>query len=282
MPLEIPSTQLNDGQSMPQVGLGVYKMDDDQAQVAVLAAIRAGYRHIDTAVLYHNETGVGRGVRDAIAEGLVTREDLFITTKVWNDMQSADNTRKSLQESLDRMQLEYVDLALAHWPAPQLGTYIECWQTLLEAKDRGLIRSAGVSNFFPEALDELEEATGQRPVCNQIEMHPCWSQAEQREDNARRGIVSVGWSPLGRGRQFEMSPIPELAEKYGKTPAQIVLRWHIELGNVVIPKTTNPSRMVENASIFDFALTPEETAAITALDSADGLQGGDPRTFTGV
>ena len=282
VPVEIPRTQLNDGKSMPVLGLGVYKMDDDEAQAAVFAAIRAGYRHIDTAVLYYNETGVGRGIRDAIDAGLVTRDELFVTTKVWNDMQSAENTRKSLNESLERMQLEYIDLALVHWPAPQLGTYLECWQALLDAKADGLIRSAGVSNFYPEVLDELEAATGERPVCNQIEMHPEWSQPEQRADDARRGIVSVAWSPLGRGAQFELSPIPELAEKYDKTPAQIVLRWHIQLGNVVIPKTKTPSRMVENVSVFDFALTDEEVAAITALDSPEGRQGGDPFTFVGA
>ncbi|MFE8596333.1 aldo/keto reductase [Archangium violaceum] len=270
------SIQLNDGRSIPQVGLGVWQASNEQAALAVRTALEAGYRHVDTAAIYDNEKGVGEGLR---ASG-VKREEVFITTKLWNNAQGGDSTLKAFDQSLERLGLDYVDLYLIHWPAPRKGLYVESWKALKRLKEEGRARSIGVSNFTAEHLDRIIGETGIVPVLNQIELHPRFQQKALREAHARHNIVTQSWSPLGQGQLLSDPVIGQLAARHKRTPAQVVIRWHIDSGLVVIPKSVTPARIKENLDVFSFRLDAEDMAQIEKLDSANGRIGPDPMTAT--
>jgi len=267
--------KLNDGHTMPQLGLGVWKASVEEARAASLAAINAGYRSIDTATIYGNEEGIGQAVRDSS----VPREQLFITTKLWNDAHL--EPRKALETSLRKLKLDAVDLYLIHWPAPRKGDYVKAWRGLIELRKAGLTRSIGVSNFHQVHLKRLIDETGVTPVLNQIELHPMLQQRELHAWGTQHSIQTESWSPLAQGGQgvFEQPVIRGLARKYGKTPAQIVIRWHLDQGLVVIPKSVTPARIVENAQVFDFRLEKDELAEIGLLDIGKRL-GPDPEIFS--
>lgn len=271
----IPALELNDGNTIPQLGLGTWRMDDDTARRSVREAIALGYRHIDTASLYGNETGVGQGIADAIAAGDVSRGDLFVTTKIWNDAQRAADARASAQDSLRRLGLDYVDLLLVHWPCPGRGLFAECYGEIMALRDEGVTRSAGVANFYPEVLDALPEV----PAVNQVELHPGLPQDELVAEHRRRGVVTQSWAPLGRGRGFGEGPLADVAAELGRTPAQVVLRWHLQRGLVAIPKSADPGRMAENLGVFDFELDDAHLRAIAGLADPASRIGGDPRVF---
>lgn len=263
---------LNNGVRMPQLGLGVWRMTDDEAEKAVTTAIESGYRSIDTATLYGNEEGVGRALR---ASG-VPREELFVTTKLWNDQQGYDEALRAFDESMRRLGLETLDLYLIHWPAPRRGKYVETWKALEKLYADGRVRAIGVSNFGVDTLERLLAEATVTPAVNQVELHPLFAQRALRGFHAERGIVTEAWSPLGQGKGLlDLPVLAEIGAKYGKTPAQVVLRWHIQLGNVVIPKSVTPSRIRENIDVFDFALSPEDMATINGLDEGRRL-GPDP------
>jgi 2,5-diketo-D-gluconate reductase A len=266
-----PHLRLNDGHSIPQLGLGVYKIPDAAAADAVQVALDAGYRHIDTAALYENEAGVGRG----IARTGLPREDVFVTTKVWNSDQGYDNTLRAFEVSRRKLGLDYVDLYLIHWPAPQQDLYVETYRALEKLRADGLVRSIGVSNFHPHHLDRLLGETEVVPVLNQVELHPWLQQAETRAYDAAHGIRTEAWSPLARGRAIGNPTLDALGAKHGKSAAQVVIRWHLELGNIVIPKSVTPGRIRENVDVFDFSLDPDDMAAIAALET-DERTGRDP------
>jgi 2,5-diketo-D-gluconate reductase A len=242
----------------------------------VKAAIDAGYRSIDTAAIYGNEEGVGAGIRSAG----VPREQLFITTKLWNDRHGAKNTFKAFDESLKRLQLQYVDLYLIHWPTPRANLYVETWAALQEIKQTGRAKAVGVSNFKVTHLERLIGETGIVPAINQIELHPRFQQRAQREFHARHNILTESWSPLGQGRVMKDPLIAGIAEKHGRTAAQVALRWHIQNGLVAIPKSVTPARIAENFQVFDFALTEDEMEKIGTLDNNRGRIGPDPDLFT--
>ncbi|MGB3306568.1 MAG: aldo/keto reductase [Thermomicrobiales bacterium] len=268
----IPSITLNNGIEMPQLGYGVWQIPDAEAAQAVGTAIAAGYRSIDTAAIYGNEEGVGRG----IAASGIAREDLFITTKLWNEKQGYDSTLKAFDLSLRKLKLDYVDLYLIHWPLPARDLYIETWRAFEKLYADGRIKAIGVSNFLPEHLDRLIAASDVVPAVNQIELHPYLQQTALRAYDREHGIATEAWSPLAKGNELLREPVlTSLGERHGKTPAQIVLRWHIQLGNVVIPKSVTPARIRENMEIFDFELSPEEIAQIATLNT-DTRTGGDP------
>ncbi|MFB9880534.1 aldo/keto reductase [Planobispora siamensis] len=266
---------LNNGVRMPQLGFGVWQVPDAEAAVAVATAIEAGYRSIDTAKLYRNEEGVGRAVR---ASG-VPREELFITTKLWNDDHGYDSALRAFDASMDRLGLDYLDLYLIHWPLPAHGKYVETWRALEKVYADGRVRAIGVSNFPVEQLEHVLEEGEVVPAINQIELHPMLPQAELRAFHAEHGILTEAWSPLGQGRGLLDEPVlAELAAEHARTPAQVVLRWHLQLGNVVIPKSVTPSRIAENFDVFGFELDAGDMAAIAALDTGTRL-GPDPATF---
>jgi 2,5-diketo-D-gluconate reductase A len=254
---------LNNGQKIPQLGLGVYKVGQDIAVDLVQMAIEAGYRRIDTAALYDNEQEVGAGIRKS---GLA-REEIFVTTKIWNDRQGYDNALEAIDESLTRLNIEYLDMLLIHWPAPTQDKFVETWQAFEKVLESGRVRGIGVSNFNPNHLEKLLAAGGTVPAINQVELHPGLQQAEVRAFNASHGIATEAWSPLARGRFNENPILVAIAEKYGKSVAQIIIRWHIELSNLVIPKSSNPDRLRENIDVFDFELTRDDLDSIAALDS---------------
>ena len=229
----------------------------------MLTAVEAGYRHIDTATLYRNERGVGDGVRRAP----VPREELFVTTKVWNDDQGYDRTLRAFDESMGKLGLDYVDLYLIHWPVPSEDRYVDTWRALERLREEGRARSIGVSNFSPEHLQRVLAEGNVPPVVNQIELHPWLPQEELRTFDAAHGIVTEAWSPLARGRVLGNEVLDRIGARYGKTGAQVVLRWHVQLGNVVIPKSVTPERIVQNADIFDFALDENDLALIAGLTS---------------
>jgi diketogulonate reductase-like aldo/keto reductase len=266
---------LNNGVEMPQLGFGVWQVPNDEAEQAVTTALEAGYRSIDTAAAYGNEEGTGK----ALAKSGVARQDLFITTKLWNTDQGYDSTLRAFDESLDRLGLEYVDLYLIHWPLPARGTFVDTYKAFETIYADGRAKAIGVCNFLPEHLETLFEATNVIPAVNQIELHPFLQQLADRDYNAERGIAIEAWSPLGRGQGLlEVPAITAIAQKHGRTPAQVVLRWHLQLGNVVIPKSVTPSRIKENIDVFDFSLDADDIAAISALNE-DRRLGPDPATF---
>ena len=264
----------NDGNAVPQIGLGVWRTPDEEAASVVETALRAGYRHVDTAKIYDNEEGVGEGLR---AAGLA-RDELFVTTKVWNDAQGYDEARRALDASLRRLGLDQVDLYLIHWPSPRRGRYVDTWRALIAAQRDGLARSIGVSNFEEEHLERLIGEMGVAPALNQIELHPRFQQRSLRAAHARLGIATESWSPLGQGKLLIDPAIARVAAKHGRTPAQIIIRWHLDSGLVVIPKSANPNRIAENFDVFGFALDAEDMTAIHGLDNADGRIGPNPMT----
>ncbi|PRY57468.1 aldo/keto reductase [Glycomyces artemisiae] len=267
------TVKLNDGASMPRLGYGTYKVGDDEAQEAVEAALATGYRLIDTAEMYGNEVGVGRAVNGSG----VPRSEVFLTTKVWNDHHGAKAAREALEASLERLGTDYLDLYLIHWPSPKQGLYVETYEALLQAKADGLIRSAGVSNFNPEHLEQVHEGTGVWPAVNQVELHPYFNQPELRAWQAERGIATESWGPLGQrtGSVLAEPAVTAAAEAHGRTPGQVVIRWHLQNGCIVIPKSAKPSRIAENFDVFGFELTAQEVAAISALETGE-RQGIDP------
>ena len=271
-----PLITLNDGYSIPQLGLGTWPLDDDQVATAVVHALEAGYRHIDTAVKYGNEEGVGNGIR---ASG-VDRGELFVTTKLDGQFQGQDRAVAGLEGSLARMGLDYVDLLLIHWPLPARDDFVSTWKTFERLQAEGKVRSIGVSNFKPAHLQRLLAETDVVPAVNQIQLSPAITRAADCEFNAKHGIVTESYSPLGgSGASLLQAPIlSQLGEKYGKTPAQVVLRWHIEQGLVVIPKSGNPERMRENLEIFDFALNPQDLGRLAVLDEGPGAGNDSDRT----
>ncbi|MGE5501681.1 MAG: aldo/keto reductase [Ignavibacteriales bacterium] len=267
-----PSVTLNDGRSIPQFGLGVWQTPQDVAADVVRTALEAGYRHVDTAAIYGNERGVGEGLR---ASGL-PREQVFITTKLWNDRQGYDEALTAFDHSLERLGVDYIDLYLIHWPAPKRDRYADAWRALVRIKEDGRARSIGVSNFKPHHLERIVGETGVTPAVNQVEVHPRWQQRELREFNARHGIATESWSPLGQGTLLSDPIIGRIAEKHGRTPAQVVIRWHLDSGLIVIPKSVTPSRIRENIAVFDFQLDEDDMNAMARLDSPRGRIGPDP------
>lgn len=264
--MSAPTIRLNDGNSIPQIGLGTSPLNDKQIAPLVVAAIEAGYRHIDTAYRYNNERGVGRGIRDSG----IQRESLFITTKLDGVFQGNDRAIGGLDESLQRLGLDYVDLLLIHWPLPQRNEYISTWKTFEKLVAAGKVRSIGLSNFKPAHIDRLLVEATIRPTINQIQLNPRTTRPEQRVYNTEHGIITEAWSPLGAGNDLLENPtLAPIAAKYGKTPAQVVLRWHTELGIVAIPRSSDPGRIGQNIDIFDFELTNDEIASISALDTGE-------------
>jgi 2,5-diketo-D-gluconate reductase A len=266
---------LNDGHVMPQLGLGVWQTPADQTADLVRTALEAGYRHVDTAMIYRNEAGVGEGLR----RSGVAREEVFVTTKLWNDFQGFDQTMAAFDASLARLGLESVDLYLIHWPAPSKDRYLESWRALVRLQREGRARSIGVSNFAVEHLERIVGETGVTPAVNQIELHPRFQQARLRAFHAALGIATESWSPLGQGGLLADPTIGKIAAKHGKSPAQAIIRWHLDMGLIVIPKSATPSRIVENLDVFDFVLDAEDLAAIAALDGPGGRIGPDPAAF---
>jgi len=259
------SVTLNTGDQIPQLGLGVFKVDDDVCEQIVLDALEVGYRHIDTAMIYRNEAAVGR----AIASSGIARDELFVTTKLWNSDQGATATPEALATSLELLGLEYVDLYLIHWPAPLRDEYVASWLALEELHQQGLARAIGVSNFEPEHLERVLEEGRIVPAINQVELHPAFQQRKLRGFQEPLGIITEAWGPLGQGK-YELSELPgltEIAQAHGKSIQQIVLRWHLQEGVVVFPKTVRKERMIENLSVFDFELSPEEMTALAAMDA---------------
>jgi 2,5-diketo-D-gluconate reductase A len=269
------TVKFHDGRSAPQLGLGVWQVADDITADVVGTALKGGYRLVDTAAIYGNEKGVGRG----IAGSGVARDDLFITTKLWNDRHEHDSTLAAFQESVGRLGLDYVDLYLIHWPVPAQDLYVKAWEAMLTLRDEGRARSIGVSNFNISHLQRLLDETGMLPVVNQVELHPRFQQAELREFHAEHGIRTQAWSPLGRGALWEDPVLAAVALKHSRSVAQVMIRWHIQLGNMVIPKSVTPARIRENFQVYDFALDDEDMAAIAVLDRADGRNGPDPEVF---
>ncbi|WAJ33270.1 aldo/keto reductase [Arthrobacter sp. FX8] len=271
-----PLLDLNDGNRIPQLGLGTWPLDDEQVAAAVVHAVEAGYRHIDTALKYGNERGVGNGIR---ASG-VDRSELFITTKLDGEFQGHDRAVAGLDGSLKRLGLDHVDLLLIHWPLPGRDQYVSTWQTFERLQAQGKVRSIGVSNFKPAHLERLMAETDVVPAVNQIQLSPAITRTAEREFHARHGIVTESYSPLGgSGAGLLGAPIlTQLAEKHGKTPGQLVLRWHIQNGLVTIPKTASPERMAENLDVFDFALDPQDLAELSILDEGPGAGNDSDKT----
>ncbi|MGK5449887.1 aldo/keto reductase [Streptomyces radiopugnans] len=268
----VPNIVLNNGVRMPQLGFGVWQVPDEEAAATVGHALASGYRSIDTAAIYQNEKGTGK----AIAESGLPREELFVTTKVWNNDQGRDATLRAFDASLERLGLDYVDLYLIHWPAPKQDRYVEAWKALEEIHADGRAKAIGVSNFKPTHLRRLMEETEVVPAVNQIELHPNFPQAEARAFHAEHGIATEAWSPLGQGKGLLDDPvIAEIARKHGRTPAQVVLRWHLQTGNMVIPKSVTPSRIEENIDVFSFVLDEDDMTGMSTLDNGTRL-GPDP------
>ncbi|MEU2206541.1 aldo/keto reductase [Streptomyces hygroscopicus] len=275
---KVPFITLNNGVRMPQLGFGVWQVPDDEAQVAVRHALDAGYRSIDTAAIYGNEEGTGK----ALAASGIARDELFVTTKLWNGDQGYDSTLRAFDTSLTKLGLDYVDLYLIHWPLPQTDKYVDTWKAFEKIYSEGRAKAIGLSNFHPAHIQRLLSETSVAPAIDQIELHPQLQQAELRAFNARHDIATEAWSPLGQGKGLLDNPtLAAIAKKHGKSPAQVVLRWHLDLGNVVIPKSVTPSRIKENIDVFDFELDSEDLSAISALDSGNRL-GPDPETFNVV
>ncbi|WP_034273898.1 aldo/keto reductase [Haloechinothrix halophila] len=272
---EIPTITLNNGVNMPQVGLGVFQVPSEQTRAAVTSALEAGYRSIDTAAVYGNEAEVG----EAIAQSGIARDELFVTTKLWNSNQGYDETARAFEKSLSKLGMDYVDLYLIHWPVPEYGRYRDTWRAFEKLHADGTVRAIGVSNFKPHHLDRLAESSDVVPAVNQIELHPYLQQAESRQYHAEHGIVTEAWAPIGQGGGLlEDATIARLADKHGRTPAQIVLRWHLQLGNVVIPKSVTPSRIRQNLDLFGFSLDDDDMAAIGGVNRDERI-GPDPDTM---
>ena len=271
----VPTISLNDGRPMPQLGFGVWQVPNHEARSVVAQAIAAGYRSIDTAAMYGNEEGVGEAVRAAP----VPREELFVATKLWNSDHGYDAALAAFDGSLARLGLDFVDLYLIHWPLPRGEAYLDTWRALIRLREEGRAKSIGVSNFTIRHLRRLMDETGVVPALNQIELHPRFQQRELREFHARHGIATEAWSPLGKGALMNDPTLAGVADKHRRTPAQVILRWHLDNGVIAIPKSVNPSRIRENISLFDFELSSEDRRAIESLDDRTGRIGPDPDVF---
>jgi 2,5-diketo-D-gluconate reductase A len=270
----VPLVDLNDGNRMPQLGFGVFQVPAEETAEAVTHALKTGYRLLDTAAAYRNE----EGVRDALQTSGLDREDVFITTKLFNTEHRREQARRAFEESLSKLGGDYIDLYLIHWPVPSQDLYVEAWETLCALREEGRVRSIGVSNFQVAHLERIIDATGVVPVVNQIELHPRLQQPELRRFHAEHRIATEAWSPLGQGELLDDPVIEAIASEHGRTPAQVVLRWHLQLGNVVIPKSVTPARIEENFRVFDFELGDEEMARLAELDRGERI-GPDPDTF---
>lgn len=266
--------RLNDGHMIPQLGLGIWQVPEATTAATVAAALQAGYRLVDGAAIYGNETGQGEGIR---ASG-VPRDEVFVTTKVWNDDQGYDTTLRAVEASLARLGMETVELCLIHWPTPARNLFVDTWRALIRLKEDGRVRSIGVSNFNGDHLERIIGETGTVPVLNQVELNPRLQQAELRDLHDRLGIVTQSWTPLGQGRSFDAAPMQAAAARTGKSPAQVILRWHVQLGVSVIPRSTRPEGLAENLDVFDFTLTSEEMSAIATLEEGARC-GPDPTVF---
>jgi 2,5-diketo-D-gluconate reductase A len=273
---EVPTITLNTGAAMPQLGFGVFQVPPDETAQAVTTAFEYGYRSIDTAAIYRNERGVGEAIR---ASGLA-RDELFITTKLWNSDQGADSARAAFETSLEKLGLDFVDLYLIHWPAPAKNRYVESWHVLEELHREGLAKAIGVSNFQIAHLRRLGVESDVVPALNQVELHPRLQQAELRDFHAEQGIATEAWSPLAQGAVLDDPVVTELAEQHGRTPGQIVLRWHVELRNVVIPKSVTPERIAQNIALFDFELSSADMERLAGLERGERI-GFDPDEFSG-
>ena len=273
---QVPSVELSDGAQMPRLGFGTWQIDPQDAGEAVSRALEIGYRSIDTAAAYGNEREVGGAIN---ASG-IERSEVFVTTKLWSSRQGHDSAHVACRESLSKLGLDYVDLYLIHWPEPSRDLYVETWRAFEELRSEGLVRSIGVSNFEEDHLDRLEAETETVPAVNQVELHPAFQQRGLRAVHAERGIVTEAWSPLAQGELFGDETLQEIAASHGKSTAQVMLRWHVQLGNVTIPKSATPERIEANFDIWDFELTQDEMAAIEGLDAGNRI-GPDPATFTG-
>ena len=274
----VPAITLNNGVAMPQLGFGVWQVPDEEAAATVGVALREGYRSIDTAAVYENEKGTGQ----AIAASGLARDELFVTTKLWNSRQGYDETLRAFDDSLARLGLDYVDLYLIHWPVPEQDKYVESWKAFQKLQADGRAKAVGVSNFKQEHLRRLLDETGSVPAVNQVELHPHFPQADLRAFHAEHGIATEAWSPLGQGKGLLQEPaLAEVAEKHGRTPAQVVLRWHLQIGNVVIPKSVTPSRIRENFDVFGFELDADDLTAVAGLENGERL-GPDPATMNWI
>jgi 2,5-diketo-D-gluconate reductase A len=274
----IPTVELNDGTQIPQLGFGVFQIEPERTAEAVKAALEIGYRHIDTAEMYGNEKGVGQGIRDA---GL-DRADVFITSKLNNGFHKPDDARRAFEETLIALESDYVDLFLIHWPLPTLygGDFVSTWKVLEEFARDGRARSIGVSNFQPAHLDRLAAESDTVPAVNQIEVHPYFTNEEVRAYGRDHGIATEAWSPIAQGKVLGDSAIERIADAAGRSPAQVVLRWHIQRGDIVFPKSVSPDRMRSNFALFDFELDNSDIEAIAALDQGEsGRTGPNPDTF---
>jgi 2,5-diketo-D-gluconate reductase A len=271
---QVPRDTLRPEVEIPQLGYGVFQVPPKETEEVVARALQAGYRHIDTAAAYKNEGAVGQAIH---ASG-IPREEIFVTTKCFNDDHGKDKAKRAFKASLERLELEHIDLYLIHWPVPSHDLYVETWQAFIELQAEGLVRAIGVSNFQPEHLERIVAETGVVPAINQVELHPYFQQAGLRHEHDELEIVTEAWSPLGQGLEFEDPAIVGIAEAHSKTPAQAIIRWHLQLGNVVIPKSVTPERIVENFDVFDFELSDAEMEAIRELDAGKRI-GPDPDTF---
>ncbi|MCX4093285.1 aldo/keto reductase [Nocardia sp. alder85J] len=271
----VPSVVLNDGNVIPQLGFGVWQVASEEAFATVATALEAGYRSIDTAAAYGNEAEVGRAIR----ESGVARDEVFVTTKLWNPDQGYDSTLRAFDTSMKELGLEFLDLYLIHWPVARADRFVDTFRAFQALKSQGRIGSIGVSNFTVDHLQRLIAETGETPAVNQIELHPTLAQPALRAFHARHSIATEAWSPLGQGKELKDPTIAEIAEQTGRTAAQVIIRWHLQLGNVVIPKSVTPSRIEENFDVFSFELTTEQMQRIDALDTATRI-GPDPDEFS--
>lgn len=270
--MSVSMIRLNDGNQIPQLGFGVWRISNSDTAEAVRNALSVGYRHIDTASYYENEEGVGEGVRSSD----IARKDIFITSKVWNIDQGYEQTLKAFDATLKRLNTKYLDLYLIHWPVPSQDKFVASWKALIRLQEEGRVKSIGVSNFRILDIERLLVETGVTPVINQIELHPRFQQNEMRIFHQKHHIVTEAWGPLGRGAIFDDPVLKEIADSHKKSVAQVILRWHMETGNIAIPKSLHRERMAENIDIFDFSLTAYDHEKIRCLDNADGRMGADP------
>jgi 2,5-diketo-D-gluconate reductase A len=268
MTSSVPVLDLNDGNKAPQLGFGVFQIPDGETADAVASALAAGYRSLDTAAIYKNEAGVRQGIeRSGVARG-----DIFLTTKLWNAEQGFDRTLKAFDSSLNKLGTDYVDMYLIHWPTPKRDLYVDTWKAFIRLRDEGRIRSIGVSNFQPAHLERLVTETGVVPVVNQIELHPDFAQRDVVAANTKLKIITESWSPLGQGGDLlKNDALVAIGKKHGKTPAQVVIRWHVQLGHMVIPKSVTPERIKANIDVFDFELSADEMKAIDGLDAGNRM-----------